>query len=63
LGPDAPKFNQLAAIFIIAQNFVELLFKENFDFSKRFDIITKLKLRYDARSFDKAIDALGTVLK
>jgi hypothetical protein len=63
LGPDAPKFNQLAAIFIIAQMFVEFLFKENFDFSKRFDIITKLKLRYDARSFDKAIDALGTVLK
>lgn len=63
LGGDAPKFNQLAAIFIIAQNFVELLYQENFDFAKRFDIITKLKLKYDARSFDKAIDALGMVLK
>jgi len=63
MGPNAPKFNQLAAIFIIAQNFIEQLFIHDFDFEKRFEIIANLRLKYDARSFDKSLDALSTVLK
>lgn len=63
MGPNAPKFNQLAAIFIISQNFIEQLFNHNFDYEKRFEIITSLRAKYDSRSFDKALDALGTVLR
>lgn len=63
MGPNAPKFNQLAAIFIVSQNFIEQLYQENFDFEKRFEIITRIKARLDSRSFDKAIDALTIVIK
>lgn len=62
MGTNAPKFNQLAAIFIVSQNFIELLYQENFDFEKRFEIITRIKIKYDSRSFDKAIDALSLVI-
>lgn len=63
MGTNAPKFNQLAAIFIISQNFIEELFNYNFDFEKRFEIITNLRAKYDSRSFDKSLDALSTVLR
>lgn len=63
MGPNAPKFNQLAAIFIISQNFIEQLFAHEFNFEKRFEIIAILRLKYDSRSFDKSLDALSTVLR
>lgn len=62
MGPNAPKFNQLSTIFIIAQNFIDELFRENFDFKKKPDVFTRLKLKYEGRSFEKTLEVLDSVL-
>jgi hypothetical protein len=61
-GINASRFNQLSAIFIVSQRFVEELFEAGFDYEKRFDITTKLQKRFRAKTFEKALDALIEVV-
>lgn len=61
-GIVATRINQLSAIFIIGQHFIEELFDANFDYEKRFDITAKLAKRFSAKSFEKAMDALVEVV-
>lgn len=56
------RFNQLSSIFIVCQKFTENLFKENFDYSKRVDIINNMNRIYKGRTFDKAMNALILVV-
>lgn len=56
------RFNQLSSIFIVSQKFTEHLFRENFDYTKRVDIISRMKKTYQGRTFDKAMDALLQVV-
>jgi len=56
------RFNQLSSIFIVCQKFTDILFKENFDYSKRSDIVEKMLRTYKGRTFDKAMDALILVV-
>lgn len=61
-GVNASRFNQLSAIFIVSQRFIEELFEADFDYEKRFDITARLQKKFDAKTFDKALDALITVV-
>ena len=61
-GIDATKFNQLACIFILSQQFIEHLFLEEFNFGKRADILMKLQKKYGCKNFEKALDALVSVV-
>jgi vacuolar-type H+-ATPase subunit F/Vma7 len=61
-GVNASRINQLSAIFIVSQRFIEELFEEKFDFEKRFDITSKLAKRFNAKTFEKAMDALIQVV-
>lgn len=61
-GENTPKFNQLSAIFIISQRFIEELFEENFDYEKRFEIINRIQKIYSTKNFEKALDALIVVV-
>lgn len=61
-GVNATKFNQLSAIFIVSQRFIEELFEENFDYEKRFDITARLSKKFNTKSFEKAMDALTQVV-
>lgn len=56
------RFNQLSSIFIVCQKFTEDLFAENFDYTKRPKILSKMRLTYHGRTFDKAMDALIQVV-
>jgi response regulator RpfG family c-di-GMP phosphodiesterase len=57
-GITISRFNQLSAIFIVCQKFVDALFESNFDFNKRLDIIKSLQEVYNSGPFEKALDAL-----
>lgn len=59
---NASRINQLSAIFIVSQRFIEELFEEKFDYDKRFDITTRLAKRFHAKTFEKAMDALIQVV-
>jgi hypothetical protein len=61
-GENTARFNQLSAIFIVSQQFIEELFFEEFNFEKRLEIIHRLQQRYDSKSFEKALDALISVV-
>ncbi len=61
-GINASRFNQLSAIFIVSQRFIEELFDAEFDYEKRFDITTNLQKRFNAKTFEKAMDALIQVV-
>jgi hypothetical protein len=61
-GIKAARFNQLSVLFIVSQRFVEELFEAGFDYEKRFDITTKLQKRFQAKTFEKALDALIEVV-
>lgn len=61
-GIEATKFNQLACIFILSQQFIEQLFLEDFNFGKRMDIIVKLQKKYGCKNFEKSLDALIAVV-
>lgn len=57
-GITATRFNQLSAIFIVSQRFVDMLFENQFDYKKHPEMIQKLKAVYQGGPFDKAMDAL-----
>lgn len=61
-GVNAQRFNQLSAIFIVSQRFIEELFEEKFDYEKRFDITSRLSKKFNTKSFEKAMDALIQVV-
>lgn len=61
-GLELHRFNQLSSIFIVCQKFVEHLFAEGFDYNKRHAILGNLKKVYAGRTFDKAMDALISVV-
>ena len=61
-GIQLNRFNQLSSIFIIAQKFIEHLVHEDFDYSKRQQIIEKLQKSYNGKTFDKALSALIAVV-
>lgn len=58
-GINANRFNQLSAIFIVAQQFTEHLHESHYNYELRKEIIDKLKTKYGSyKMFDKAIDSL-----
>lgn len=61
-GITVSRFNQLSAVFIVSQRFIELLFENKFDFTRRHDIIHQLQMNYSGGFFDKAMDALISVV-
>ncbi len=62
LGIMGNRFNQLSCIFILSQQFIELLFLENFNYDKRLEIMSKLRKVYVSKSFEKSFDALTAVV-
>lgn len=62
VGITVSRFNQLSAIFIVSQRFIENLFENKFDFTKRHEIIYMLQSVYAGGFFDKAMDALISVV-
>lgn len=62
-GINANRFNQLSAIFIISQQFSELLHDSGYDYEKRLDIISRIRDKYgSSKVFEKAIEALVLVV-
>jgi hypothetical protein len=61
-GITASRFNHLACIFILCQRFIEELYEENFNFEKRIEIIERLQTKYSAKSFEKSMSALVSVV-
>lgn len=61
-GVNASRINQLSAIFIVSQRFIEELFDEEFDYDKRLDITARLAKRFNSKTFEKAMDALIQVV-
>lgn len=61
-GLTASRFNHLACIFILCQRFIEELYEEKFDFEKRHEIIMRLQEKYGAKSFEKSMSALVSVV-
>lgn len=61
-GITATRFNHLTCIFIISQRFIEELFEEEFNFDKRMDIIERLQKKFDAKSFEKTMNALISIV-
>lgn len=58
-GITSNRFNQLSAIFIVAQQFTELLHESHYNYEVRGEIIGKIKTKYGSyKMFDKAIDSL-----
>jgi HD-GYP domain-containing protein (c-di-GMP phosphodiesterase class II) len=62
LGTNASRINQLSAIFIVSHHFIQELFEADFDYEKRFDITAKLAKKFEAKNFEKVIDALTQVV-
>ncbi|HXH30993.1 MAG TPA: hypothetical protein VNJ01_09295 [Bacteriovoracaceae bacterium] len=62
-GIQGHRFNQLSAIFITCQQFAEMLHEANYDYEKRFDIISHLRVKFDnCKPFEKSIEALTGVI-
>jgi response regulator RpfG family c-di-GMP phosphodiesterase len=61
-GLTASRFNQLAAIFIVCREFVELIHEANFDHSQHQRIVRSLQETYSGGHFDKAMDALLSIV-
>ena len=62
-GITTSRFNQLTAVFIVCQRFVDLLFKNEFDYQKHNSMIQELQSIYFGGHFDKAMDALISVIE
>ncbi len=62
-GITITRFNQLSAVFIVCQRFVDLLFKNNFDYNQHHNMIKELQTIYHGGHFDKAMDALISVVE
>jgi len=61
-GIDLSRFNQLASIFIVCQKFIDHLFLVKFDYNQRQNILIRMTLAYNGRSFDKAMSSLTSVV-
>lgn len=61
-GITATRFNHLSCIFILSQRFIEELFEVEFNFDRRMEIIERLQKKFDAKSFEKSMDALISVV-
>lgn len=62
-GINSNRFNQLSTIFIVSQQFTNMLHENDYNFEKRGEIISKIREKYgSSKMFDKAIDALVTVV-
>lgn len=62
-GITTTRFNQLSAVFIVCQRFVDLLFKNEFDYQQHHAMIQDLQAVYHGGHFDKAMDALISVIE
>ncbi len=62
-GITTTRFNQLSAVFIVCQRFVDLLFQNEFDHKQHHEMIKELQTIYHGGHFDKAMDALITVVE
>jgi hypothetical protein len=62
-GVTGARINQLSAIFIVCQKFVENLHDSEYNYEKRSEIIEKLQIVYGgSRIFEKAINALVKIV-
>lgn len=62
-GVTGSRINQLSAIFIICQKFVENLHDNEYNYEKRSEIIEKIQIVYGgSRIFEKAINALVKIV-
>jgi hypothetical protein len=62
-GITSNRFNQLSAIFIVSQQFTELLHDSGYDYEKRLEIIKRIREVYGpSKMFEKAADALVAVI-
>lgn len=61
-GITTSRFNQLSAVFIVCQRFVDLLFKNEFNYQRHHLMIKELQTIYAGGHFDKAMDALISVV-
>ncbi len=62
-GINGGRINQLSAIFIVSQRFIELLCDTNFDYEMRFLIVGRLQKKYQGKSFEKAMEALTSIVR
>lgn len=57
------RFNQLSSIFIVSQQFSEMLHDSGYDYEKRLDLVERIREKYgSSKMFDKALDALVLVI-
>lgn len=62
-GIVANRFNQLSAIFIVSQQFTELLHDSNYDYELRLEIVKRIREKYGpSKMFEKATEALIAVI-
>jgi len=62
-GITTTRFNQLSAVFIVCQRFVDLLFKNQFDHNQHHEMIKELQMVYQGGHFDIAMNALISVVE
>jgi hypothetical protein len=61
-GVTGNRINQLSAIFIVSQQFMERLHDAQYDYEQRVVILNDIRERYNSKMFYKAIDALTLVV-
>lgn len=62
-GITSNRFNQLSAIFIVAQQFTEALHESHYNYEKRNELIENIRKSYgSSKMFEKAIEALFGVV-
>jgi response regulator RpfG family c-di-GMP phosphodiesterase len=62
-GTSGKRINQLSSIFIVCQQFSEMLYEYAYDYEKRNEIITNIRAIYgSSRTFEKSIEALELVV-
>ena len=62
-GITASRFNQLAAIFILCHEFVDLLADSDFNYNRHLQILKHLQDSFYGGPFDKAMEALLSVVE
>lgn len=62
-GISGNRFNQLSTIFIVSQQFSEMLHESGYDYEERLSIIGRIREKYgSSKMFEKAIEALVVVV-
>jgi response regulator RpfG family c-di-GMP phosphodiesterase len=61
-GITVNRFNQLSCIFIVAQQFIEELFYEGFNYERRLEILHRMQKKYYSKNFERALNALTKVI-